>query len=236
MALCPIHHDQCTRNAVSEARQRAWQANPHNKRQGYVSGALLAGEQDCCALRAGGTLLVGEGPLIQADGRPLLSLRLGDDGDMLVSVELQDEAGEVLALIEDSEWISGDPSVFDLEAGYRRLTIRSAPRQIALDLNAGVVPALMRADLWVAGLLIRLSPNGLIVRGLPPLFEGITDRDASITDLGLVGLALNINTGDSTVTLHTMYDKACFVSHPDPMVRFSRSVNAWRQITVPAQP
>lgn len=222
MVLCPLCHDAATKGALSVERQRWLRDNPYNQRQGYASGALVV-NQSACAIAAGGVLLVGEGPLIEIDEEPLLELYVGEDGDLQLSLNLQDESGNTLAIIDRNEWVSGDSSIWDLECDHQILKIRQAPRRIALTLNAQGSPARIRADLWNRGQLVSLNSAGVKV-------QGEAAHNSGIENLGLVGIALRITTSQGTLSLVPYLGNGMFVSEGDPVKRLVKSLNAWEDI------
>ena len=134
MILCPNCHDAATKGALSEESQKQAQSDPYNRRRGYASGALMVG-QKYCAIACGGTLLVGDGMAIRMDGLELLRLSAGADGDLQVSLELRDQDGTVLAVVERNEWISGDPDLWDMRSDHDRLKLWTASRAIVLEIN-----------------------------------------------------------------------------------------------------
>lgn len=221
MLLCPEHHDQATKGALTEARQRAWQASPFNRRQGFVSGALMI-NQTYSAIRTGGVLLVGDGSILQIDEVPVLRVGVGDDGEMLLSLLLADETGTILACIEENEWVSGDPSVFDIQSDHQVLTIHSEPRKIALKLRAKGAPLDLRADLWWNGYPIRLTSGGL--------FFGEQAKDTGFMDMGLVGFEFKVDTAAQSLTMAPYAGEGYMVSEPDLFTRLHRSVEKWKEV------
>jgi hypothetical protein len=222
MILCPSCHDAATKGALSERQQRIIQTNPFNLRQGFASGALLI-NQPYVVAAFGGTLLVGEGSAITVDGVDLLRLTAGDYGELQLSVNLTDDQGVTLALIERNEWLSGDPSVWDMTSDHDRLKIWSASRKIALHIDARAMPVYLRADLWHAGQLVRLNSTGI-------RWGGTALSSGGISDLALVGVTLNLDTHSMSFQLRPYLEDAVFVSEPDPMKRLSDAINAWRKI------
>ena len=104
MTLCPYCHDAATKGAFNEAAQRKCQAEPHNVRTGYSSGALLV-NQTYIAVAFGGTLLVGDGARITIDSVELFRLGVGPDGELALSVELRDSGGVTLAIIDQNKCV-----------------------------------------------------------------------------------------------------------------------------------
>jgi hypothetical protein len=222
MALCPGCHDMATKGALTQTQQRNLQENPYNVKRGYSSG-LLALNHDCCAISAGGTLLVGEGPLVVVDEQPLLELYAGPDADLEISVNLFDRRGTALAVIERNEWVSGDVSVWDLEADYQKLIIREKKGRVSLKIDAHKPVLMVSAHLWHAGQMVKLSPVGLT-------FNGAAIKKSGIRDLGLVGLRLEFDTRLRQAQVVPYLGNGVLVSEPDPEVRLRKSIDAWRSI------
>jgi hypothetical protein len=53
---------------------------------------------------------------------------------------LYDRDDNLLALIHENEWLAGDPLPWDLEASFRRLTLRHKRGVVALALDATAEP------------------------------------------------------------------------------------------------
>jgi trigger factor len=222
MILCPNCHSMATDGALTIDEQRAIQQEPYNLRRGYASGAMKV-NQPYCAVAAGGVLLVGNGPLITADEFPLLTLEAGHGGEMLLSINLMDEHDHALALIEQNEWVSGDASIWDMESGHQKLTIRQAYRRISLDINAKNEPVRLRAELWRKGRLIGLNQTGVTVDAHR------LERPGGIGDLGLVDISLNLDLISGNLRLIPYVETGCLVSEADPLQRLSKSVNEYRR-------
>jgi hypothetical protein len=222
MVLCPLHHDQATKGVLPEADQRRWKDKPYNLAQGRANGALVV-SQAYCAVRAGGVLMVGDGPFVMVDDEPLLRLAASDEGRLLLSVRLYDEYDALLAVIEDNEWLTGDPLPWDLESDWQRLRLRLAARQIALDVQAKTDPVAVRADLWRRGQRIRLSLNGVEL-------EGSTVSGGGIEDLGLVQMGIEVDTREPALRIRPLHEsgQGVLVSEADPIERLMKSMAAYQ--------
>lgn len=222
MILCPTCHDAATKGSLTEVQQRRLQTAPHNVEKGYTSGALLVGQR-YVAVAFGGTLFVGDGSRISIDGVNLLKLTVSDEGELELSVELRDPSGNVLAVIDHNEWISGDPALWDMESDHDRLKIWSASRRIALDLDARATPVKLRADLWHHGQLIRLNGSGVS-------WDGEIIDGGGISNLGLVGMSLELKTATKGLSIVPYLGQGLIVSESDPVIRLIKSVNAWQDL------
>ncbi|MFG3380886.1 hypothetical protein [Streptomyces sp. NPDC047999] len=222
MLLCPLCHDMATKGVFSDAQQREIQRAPFNVRKG-LTGGMLYTRQNYCAVLAGGVLLVGEGPVIIADGEPLLTLSPDEGGHVRISATLRDEYGSLIALIEDNEWLSGDSTVWDMESDHQKLVIRSAANHVALNLNMKGEPAHLRAKFWHAGYMVDLRGIGIRINGMN---AGLKVSKG----LAFAGIALDLDTAIPRIQLAPQLKSALLVSDPDPRKRLRKAVEAWQRI------
>lgn len=222
MILCPTCHDAATKGALTEIQQRKIQKTPHNIEKGYASGDLLIG-QSYVAVAFGETLLVGDGSRISVNDVDLLKLTVSKDGELELSVELRDPSGKVLAVIAHNEWVSGDPSLWDMTSDHDRLKIWSASRHIELDIDARATPVKLRADLWHEGHLIRLNASGIS-------WGEENTNGGGISNLGLVGMSLELQTKPKKISIVPYLGQGFIVSEPDALTRLTKSVNAWQKL------
>lgn len=222
MLLCPLCHDMATKGVFTQEQQRKMQASPFNARKG-LAGGMLHTNQEYCTVLAGGVLLVNEGPVIIADGVPLLALTPGANGQINLSLTLHGENGDLVALIEDNEWISGDVAMWGMESDYQKLIIRSAANNVTLNLNMKGEPAHLRAKFWCSGYLIDLRGIGIRVNGVS------AGQHISET-LAFAGMALNLNTSIPRVQLAPQLENGLIVSGHDPSMRLSKAIEAWRRL------
>jgi hypothetical protein len=136
----------------------------------------LAVNQPYLALRVGGVILVGDGPLIAMHDEPVLSTTIGEDGELSLALRLYDESGRLVAEIEGNEWITGDPLPWDMESDHQLLVIRSALYKVNLAMNAKREPISIRGKLWHAGRKVELLPSGVAINnrrtGIAALSDG----------------------------------------------------------------
>jgi hypothetical protein len=191
MILCPNHHDEATQQVMSEATQREHKAHPYNIVNGYAGGMLTV-DQARPEINIGGSVgMIGEGSLIEVDRGPLMYLATGERGTLLLDVALYDEEDRLVAEITENEWVSSDPLPWDIDFGYRDLTIRSAPRRIALSMDTRVTPIMIRADLWRKGKRIQLGSNGVTWSG----------GGGGISELSTEGFMIAISTKSDNIML-----------------------------------
>jgi hypothetical protein len=185
MLLCPNHHHEATVGAMNEEEQRLWKDKPDNLRRGFVHGKLKI-NQEKPHIVMGSTIFVGEGRIICVDQEALVSLRLDENYGLQLSVRLYDKNDNLVAEIENNEWITGDPLPWDLEAGFQTLRIRRRIGDISLDIDARRSPIELHADIWRKGQNYKISQTALFVNGVVV--------QASIIGGTIEGLCLNIDT------------------------------------------
>lgn len=153
MVLCPTHHGEAD-SAMTDVEQRKLKAHPINVLNGHVDGCLSI-NQDYLAVDMG-VVVINEGTFLDVDGEALIGLSL-KEGRLLVSAALYDENDEVLALIDENEWIAGDKSAWDIESKWKTLVIRAKMRDIRLNLDARGDPLLLRGVLYKGGNRIEIK-------------------------------------------------------------------------------
>ena len=159
MALCPTCHDMCTKGALIESEQRELKTSPYNIGRGYLNGQLHV-HQDFCAIELGTCMFFGESIPFSVNGTPLLSMRVRNQR-LNISTTIFDKGDILLAEVADNEWISGEPSVWDLWSSWRRLRIRTRSGDVRLDIDATTVPMKIKAKLRKSGKIIKISPKGV---------------------------------------------------------------------------
>jgi hypothetical protein len=166
MILCPNHHDAVEPlGPITEGDQRSHKANPHNIREGLANGMLTVDSGDPVVALADGTVLEGNGPLIEVDGEALLGVVLGEQGTVLLTAHVFDADDKHLVTIRDNEWSAFSPMPWDVEFSYRRLTVRSAERRINLSIDTRGDSVLLRAELWRKHRHVSLGKAGVVVDG-----------------------------------------------------------------------
>lgn len=222
MLLCPICHHEATVGAMKEKEQRFHKLSPFNIKRGYVDGKLKINEQ-LPVLGIGSNQFVGEGDFILVDNKSLLSLE-ADGGRLEVTVELYDPEDHLVALIDNNEWISGDPLPWDLESSFQYLKIRHKLRKIALEIDARKSPTELRADLWYKGQNFQLDPQKI-------LFNSVVQNSGFI-NICFVALQLVVDTKSRSFGLrpNPKIGNASIVSWPSVKERIQRGVKAWEKL------
>jgi hypothetical protein len=197
MALCPAHHDEADKGPMAEEEQRKHKAHPYNIARGYVGGQLRINQGYAgLSFGGGGVLFVGNGSSIRVDGHTLLKIEAGEQGRMLLSAHLETKEGEILAIIDNNDWVSGDPSVWDMTASYGRIKIWSASRKLGFELQAGKKePAVLTAELWKNGQQIRINKAGVHI----PDPDGGSNRFLGL--VACVGLNIDVDSSSGVMRL-----------------------------------
>lgn len=134
MALCSRHHELCTVGAIRQEEQRRHKNAPINLENGFAKGLLYV-NSDKLVARFGNNLAESTPNLLVILGRPVVSLSLGEAGNLLVSAEIMDRQGATIARIIDNEWQFPPKGVWDFDCAPRRGTIRSEPRNISFEVG-----------------------------------------------------------------------------------------------------
>lgn len=222
MVLCPSHLDAATQGAMTESEQRSAKASPVNPERGFTDG-LLAIDQDYCAIDMGAIQFIGDGTFIRVDDDSLLSLSLRE-GRLHVSVALHDEDDRVLALVDENEWISGDPGAWDLEADRRWLMLREKDQDIHLQVDARREPLFIRGSLRFKGHAIELTSRAVLVDQ--------AEMRRGVSDLAFVAMGIAIDSASGVVRTvpDPSFEKGEVVSHPDRLQRIAQGVNVFSRL------
>jgi hypothetical protein len=218
MLLCPLHHDQATKDALQPDEQLRHKASPFNIERSFAEGTLVV-NQNYCAVAIGGLLMVGDGPFIAVNGETILKLQAGQDGALTISVTLYNNFDELVAVVIDNEWITGDPLPWDMESDHQVLRLRSALYKIVLEIDARHEPTRLKGSLWKAGHNFQLKPSGLQVQG--PVLNNV-----SLRNIGLVEVGVSADTQAGSLQPLGPTGVAMLVSEPDPVKRLAHSLQA----------
>ncbi len=139
-------------------------------------------------------------------------------------LKLYDHNDQLLAHIEDNEWISGDPMPWDLESSFQWLKICHRLRNIALEIDARTSPIEIRADLWQKSQNFQLNPHRI-------LFNGIV-QNVGFINLCFVAIRLVADTPSKLFYLESdpRFGKVVIVSLPDLQERIKKGLKAWQQL------
>jgi hypothetical protein len=214
MILCPIHHHQCTVNAIDEESQRTAKGMPFNISHNLAEGQLHVTSK-LLAVQMGGNQFVGPGLKVVVDQEPLLQIKSTPEGRLLLSLSLYDREDELLLEIVENEWISGDPLPWDLTYSYNKIILRNEPRKIAISLDARSELLTIGGELWRRGQSIEIRAGSLKINGIGKGF--------GLINMCLVALSLVANTRtDSFAVTPDPRLKGAFISDPDPAERLRK--------------
>jgi hypothetical protein len=223
MIVCPIDHHRATVGALTERQQREAKRSPFNVRRGFADGTLNVTTEQL-AVEVGSNVLVGAGFKFVVDGEPLLSLRRDAAGHLLVSLDVFDADDQLLLAVIENEWVTGDPTLWDFEFAYNRLTLRGKEREIAISIDARQPVVQLAGKLCRKGQTFSFRPRALEFRGVI--------QSAQFQDLALVGMRLEANTVAGTFSFGPDPPLAAgaIVSWPDPGERLRKATKAYRKL------
>lgn len=191
MVLCVECHDMATKGVLTEAKQRHFKANPHNKKHGYARGLLYVDEPPGTVLLSE-TSLVGSGCFVSVGDKCLVRLGAGPEGSLELSVALHSKEDKPILTIERNEWIAGDPTLWDLKADYQVLRLRSRRYDVLLDINAKKDPLTVRGQFWSSGTLINCKPSRMVIN--TPAIKNLTIKGGA-----MAGVRLQVSKDGKTV-------------------------------------
>lgn len=221
MILCPNCHRQVTSGAMSEAEQRTYKKQPFNIKRGFADG-LLKIEQAALVVNLGSVQFVRDGFLFRVDQEELLSIKLNEGRQLEISLKLYSKKDDLLALIENNQWKTGQNLPWDLQAGWRWLRLRNRKYEIAIEIDARRMPVGIRGDLWRRGQHFEITGNSL-------KFNGVIKR-FTMKDLCLVGMYLSADTKTGTFNLvpdERFGPMGVLVSEANLYQRIQKGLAAW---------
>ena len=185
LLLCLNHHHSADRGTLARARQYAAKRDPHNKRANAVAGVLDRCETSVSIGLGGNSFL--DGVVLMVDQQELLAVRRDDDGALLLSANIYDQEGRLIAVIDDNEWIAGDPLPWDVDADVDRLWIRRAMRDIQIGVQRRADQLYVQANLWHQKEMLSMTPTRIVYKGSlgdgmmtgSTIPDGIIDIDSS---------------------------------------------------------
>lgn len=168
--LCAQHHDEKTRGLLPVARVIQANEAPANLATGVSTPHLLYYDGNHCEAVIGSNVHVWpkmhDGQLVTPiliDDTPIVSF-LVEDGHLLLTVQLFDEDNELLLKVLDNELVFSTEE-WDVEFVGRKLTVRSAPRDIFVSMTFKTPSSIVidSARIRRNGLKIRIQPSCVIV-------------------------------------------------------------------------
>jgi len=207
--LCAAHHDQKGKGFLSKETIRQHIANPTAKKLGFSFGPFDLGIRPPTVF-LGELKITNVKIIIEVIGEPVLSVRPPDVAGKPFQINacLRDSNGTIALEIVDNEWRTRTEN-WDATVEGPRITIRSAPCQIALLLRAQPPHGLVveRMDMTHRGHRIQCDEGGtLTIESNGSKIEAhggeIRDGDAAIVfDRGAItiGRRATVNTGTMTI-------------------------------------
>jgi hypothetical protein len=153
-----------TKKVLHESDQRRFKENPYNRKHGYAQGKIHVREETCAVL-LGSNTLIGAGCFVRVDECCLVGLDVSANGTLELSTAIFDHSDNLITLIERNEWVTGEPTPWDLESDYQYLKLRSKPHDVLLEIQAKHPPVRLRAKLRRRGIEIDCSPSKILVNG-----------------------------------------------------------------------
>lgn len=159
MVLCPNHHDEATNGVIGESVQRALKANPFNRVHKHAAGQLVMDRPRAGHLILGGSrFVVGPGVLVVIHDVPVLTVN-HEGTSILLSACIYDADGNLLVRIDENEWESYDPMPWDIEFHYRKLMVRSAERELSLNVDATSDPLVITGQFRTSSATLQITPT-----------------------------------------------------------------------------
>lgn len=168
--LCDQHHREKTSHLLPSDAVAAANADPYSRRTGVSRPYDLHYSGDSCEADIGSNLHVWPSlahdaftvPLI-VDDTPVVLFR-GENGHLLLSVQLFNDQNELLVQIVDNQLVfSAAP--WDVEFRGRRLTVRGGPGDIFVHMTFEAPARIVidRAHIWRNGIEIDVSPERVLL-------------------------------------------------------------------------
>lgn len=214
MALCPSCHARATANALPKEDQYAAKASPHNVRRKLATGALHVGNR-MIAIVCGPVEFVATGQKLLVDGEMVLELEISDEGRLLITFDLLNREGQLLARVERNEWVTGDALPWDFQYKFNWLRLRQKHGEIAVEVDARGKAVQLRGTLWRNGAAFRIMRHRLELAGT---------IKTTFSNLALVNTSLNICTDGRTQMIPVKGKISGIVSGSNPAERLRRAI------------
>lgn len=170
--LCDRHHREKTAGLLSRSQVAAAHALPYNVQmeESYPYGLHYEGAS--CEALVGSNKIVWpelvDGSVVAGiliDDTPIIGFAV-DEGRLLLTVQLLNDANELLLQIVESE-LTFSMSSWDVEFAGNRLTIRHAPEDIFVKLafEPPYRVVIDRGRFWRNGVELKVTPQELLIAG-----------------------------------------------------------------------
>lgn len=162
VAFCPNCHDEA--DAMTEQEERDYKANPINIQKGLTEGYLRL-KQNNLVVQMGNNYFINNGTILSVDKERLMGIRLNPNGRLEISVDLYDKDDNLIAIIDNNDWILGNYKIWDFEFDYNYIIIRNKLYDISLELDAQVTPVKINGKLWRKKHLFYIKPSSIKADG-----------------------------------------------------------------------
>jgi hypothetical protein len=159
MVLCGQCHPLCTVGAITETEQRAIKTRPKNLVDNKVRGQLFVNATELVVNLGGGTAV--ETPrLLVFSGETVLAARMDkENGRVLLSANIHDKTGQIIARLEDNEWSMAPDNVWDFEVFPLHAKVRQGQRDVAFAVDVRNDQIDLRGKWFHKGQNIEFTPN-----------------------------------------------------------------------------
>ena len=181
VALCPTCHVRADLGRYSETFLRHTKANPHNRT--HVQDLFLI-ENDHLMVHLGANRYRDIPRLIVVNDFDIISIHKDDENFPLLNVNFFDAYNNLIGMIIDSYWHVDRALVWDLVYKPQHLTIRNAPRRIALDVSIENGEVFIVGDLHYIGHPITITRDGVWMGGIM-IGTGITNSTFTNLDVAI---------------------------------------------------
>jgi len=166
VALCANCHPMLAKQGRD--RQYDTKNNPYNKKNGIFRGALEYDKRDL-VFKVGGNWYENTPIIFQVGNIPMIACRL-DEGQAMVSINLFDQQWRPVLSVVDNQVAFRVDDIWDFSYSYNYAVVRSAPREIVLEIDFRGADATINGRLWVGNNQVRLMKeetnlSGSVFRG-----------------------------------------------------------------------
>ncbi|MEZ2335256.1 hypothetical protein AB6735_06455 [Mucilaginibacter sp. RCC_168] len=207
---------------MTEQQQRKYKTNPHNIRDGLISGHFkFLTEQPVMLI--GNSEFINSGTILFMDNDPILSLYIDANRNLEFSLKVYDENDALLMIIEKNVWIYGNPKIWDFKFKYNKLSILNKSRDIAMVIDGS------NKYLSIKGSLYKNNAR-LEVESFTMYHE---DKSPSqvISGLCFVGAAMYYTSSDGNLNINkTQEALSRVISAPDREDRIKKGIEVYNTL------
>jgi hypothetical protein len=174
LALCPTCHRIADDGDYSEQVLRRFKANPYNK--SHVGEAFLITNENLIVNMGASKFIDTPRVLVINDAFELISVKRGNNGDVLLDVNFYNKNNDLVAKVTESLWEVYTGLVWDLDYHPKELTIRDKPRDISFSLKIENGEIFITGTLYFKGFPIIINSDEVRINGY--IFRGVNVRNA----------------------------------------------------------